>query len=68
MLAKQIQAASCVPLPGHIAQILASANVAPPLGRYSTHALDKALHEAGVPTSKRLELKIFLNRAGLLAD
>ena len=68
MLASQLQANSSVRLPANIAQIMASAGLGPIHSKIGVPDLDRKLKEAGVPVSKRLELKIFLNRAGLLVD
>jgi hypothetical protein len=66
--ASHIQAQSRVPIPGQIAQIMASANLEPIYGKIGRPDLDRKLHAAAVPVLKRLELKIWLDHAGLLVD
>jgi hypothetical protein len=67
MLASHIQAKSNIPVPPSIAQIAASANLGP-IGKIGLVDLDRKLKAANVPISKRLEIKLFLNHAGLLVD
>jgi hypothetical protein len=68
VLASQIQAQSRIQIPASVAAIMASAGLDPIYGKIGVPDLDRKLHAAGVPIGKRLELKLFLNRAGLLVD
>ena len=50
------------------ARLLASIGLERPKARISIRDLEDKMAAANVPTMKRLELKIALERAGLLAD
>ena len=54
-------------LPASIKRLAASANIEL-TGTLITGKLDAALAKTGMPALKRLELKIGLNKAGLLVD
>jgi hypothetical protein len=51
-----------------LTRVLAQAGVEIGYGKISASKLSKQIREAGIDTQRRLEVKIALERAGLLAD
>jgi hypothetical protein len=68
MLSSILQAQSRIHVPAGMARIMADAGLGPIVGKIGIPDLDRQLLAADVPMKKRLELKIWLNRAGLLVD
>jgi hypothetical protein len=63
-----IEAALASPAIKTIARVMASIGIERPTGRISMHDLETKMAAANLPTQKRLELKIALERVGLLAE
>jgi hypothetical protein len=63
-----IQAALANPAVKANARLLASIGIERPTGRISMRELESKMADANLPTLKRLELKILLDRVGLISE